>query len=86
LQENASPIPSSDTWLWKLEGVVLTYRSLANSPVLSYLCQVVGLIEGQSFTREELLSTLGESLRQRSLTAQPRREYVLSFLNEHPPP
>lgn len=76
----------TETWSLELEGVVLTGPSLASSPVLSYLCEVIRLIESRTITREELLKTLGESLRQRSLGGRSRREYVLSYLNEHPPP
>jgi len=76
----------TDTWSLELEGVTLTYETFAHSPVLSYLRQVVGMLEGRTITDEELLKTLRQSLRQRSLTARARREYVLSYLNEHPPP
>ena len=76
----------TDTWSLELAGVTLTHETFAHSPVLSYLCQVAGMLEGRTITREELLKTLRQSLRQRSLTARTRREYVLSYLNEHPPP
>jgi hypothetical protein len=76
----------TDTWSLELEGVTLTYETFAHSPVLSYLRQVVGMLEGRTITDGELLKTLRQSLRQRSLTARARREYVLSYLNEHPPP
>jgi hypothetical protein len=76
----------TDTWSLELAGVTLTHETLANSPVLTYLCHVVGMIEKRTITRKELLKTLRQSLRQRSLTARARREYVLSYLNEHPPP
>ena len=76
----------NDTWSLELAGVTLTHETLANSPVLSYLCQMVCLIEKQSIPRGELLKTLCQNLRQRSLTARARREYVLSYLKEHPPP
>lgn len=83
LTDDFSP---TEPWSLELEGVVLTQETLASSPVLSYLCEVLRLIERRTITREELLQTLGESLRQRSLGAWSRREYVLSYLNEHPPP
>jgi len=76
----------TDTCSLELEGVTLTYETFTHTPVLSYLCQVVGMLERRTITREELLQTLRQSLRQRSLTARTRREYVLRYLNEHPPP
>jgi hypothetical protein len=83
LTDDVSPV---ETWSLELEGVVLTQHTLASSPVLSYLCGVIRVLERRTITRQELLQTLGESLRQRSLGARSRREYVLSYLNEHPPP
>ncbi len=44
-----------------------------------------GFIEGQTIGREELLAALRKSLRQRSMGRRARREYVLRYLNEHPP-
>ena len=79
-------VAPTEPWSLELEGVVLTQQTLASSPVLSYLCGVIRVLEKRPITREELLQTLGESLRQRSLGARSRREYVLSYLNEHPPP
>ena len=83
LPDDVSP---TETWSLELEGVLLTQQSLARSSVLSYLCELIRVLERRTITREELLNTLGESLRQRSLGARRRREYVLSYLNEHPPP
>lgn len=83
LTDDVSP---TESWSLELEGVVLTQQTLARSSVLSYLCEVIRVLERRTITREELLQTLGESLRQRSLGARRRREYVLSYLNEHPPP
>ena len=76
----------NETCSLELAGVTLTYDTLVHSPVLSYLCQVVGLLERRTIVREELLETLRQSLRQRSLGVRARREYVLSYLHEHPPP
>jgi hypothetical protein len=83
LTDDFSP---TESWSLELEGVVLTQQTLASSPVLSYLCGVIRVIERRTIAREELLQTLGESLRQRSLGVRSRREYVLSYLHEHPPP
>jgi len=68
-----------------LEGFSLDEATLVNSPVLSYLTLVASLIEGHTIRREELLHTLRKSMRQRSFDRLPRREYVLHFLDQHPP-
>lgn len=67
-------------------GVVFTHQTLRHSPVFAYLCLVAQLLERRVIGREELFRQLVESLRQRSLGARPRREYVLEYLNQHPPP
>jgi len=46
---------------------------------------VASLLEGRRIRPAELLQTLRKSLRQRSFDTLPRREYVLRFLNQHPP-
>jgi len=68
-----------------LDGFVLDEVTLVNSRVLAYLQLVVRLLEGRKITREELLAALRVSLRQRSIGRQPRREYVLRYLDQHPP-
>jgi hypothetical protein len=68
-----------------LDGFVLDETALVNSPVLPYVLLVVNLLEGSALTREELLATLRNSMRQRSMGRRPRREYVLDYLNQHPP-
>jgi hypothetical protein len=68
-----------------LGGFALDEATLVNSSMLSYLAMVVTVIEGRTISREELLQVLLRSLRQRSFDRLPRREYVLRFLNQHPP-
>ena len=68
-----------------LEGLTLDEAALVNSPMLSYLAMVATVIEGRTISREELLHVLRRSMRQRSFDRLPRREYVLRFLNQHPP-
>jgi hypothetical protein len=68
-----------------LEGFTLDEVLLVNSPMLPYLAEVASLLEGRTIGREELLHTLRKSLRQRSFDRLRRREYVLRFLNQHPP-
>jgi len=53
--------------------------------MLPYLAMVAGLLEGRTIGREELLQRLRKKMRQRSFDKLPRREYVLRFLNQHPP-
>ena len=68
-----------------LDGFVLDEATLVNSPMLPYLAMVVSVIEGRTISRRELLHVLLRSMRQRSFDRLPRREYVLRFLNQHPP-
>lgn len=68
-----------------LDGFALDEVTLVNSSMLSYLAMVASLIEGRAIGVEELLEMLRRSMRQRSFDRLPRREYVLGFLNQHPP-
>ena len=68
-----------------LDGLVLDEVTLVNSSMLSYLAMVASVIEGHTISREKLLQVLRRSMRQRSFDRLPRREYVLGFLNQHPP-
>ena len=68
-----------------LGGFALAEVTLVNSPLLPYLAMVASLLEGRSIRPAELLQILRKSLRQRSFDSLPRREYVLRFLNQHPP-
>jgi hypothetical protein len=75
----------ADHFTVHLDGFVLDETTLVNAPVLPYLLLIVHLLEGRQLTRDELLATLRQSLRQRSIGRWPRREYVLDYLNQHPP-
>lgn len=68
-----------------LGGFTLDEVMLVNSPMVPYLAMVASLLEGHTILPQELLGTLRKSLRQRSFDTLPRREYVLRFLNQHPP-
>lgn len=68
-----------------LDGFTLDQATLVHSPLLPYLAMVAGLIEGCVIRCEELLQALLRSMRQRSFDRLPRREYVLRFLDQHPP-
>ncbi len=59
--------------------------TLVKSSMLSYLAMVTSLIERRTIGREELLNLLRKSMRQRSIGRLPRREYVLRYLQQHPP-
>jgi hypothetical protein len=69
----------------ELEGVVLRESSLAKSPMLPYVQLCIHLIEGVELTCREVADLLCQSMRQRSMAKRTRREYVLSFLHQHPP-
>lgn len=68
-----------------LEGFTLDEATLVNSPMLPYLAMVATVIEGRPIRCQELLGALQRSMRQRSFDRLPRREYVLGFLDQHPP-
>ncbi len=68
-----------------LEGFVLDERTLVNSRVLPYVQMVASVLEGRTIRREELIAALRKRMRQRSIGRLPRREYVLRYLNQHPP-
>ncbi len=68
-----------------VEGFVFDEPTLVKSSMLSYLAMVTSLIERRTIGREELLKWLRRSMRQRSIGRLPRREYVLRYLQQHPP-
>jgi hypothetical protein len=69
----------------RLEGVVLNERSLAASPMLPYVRMIVSLIEGVAFTCREVVHLLRQTMRQHSFGARRRIDYILGFLDQHPP-
>lgn len=68
-----------------LEGFVLNEQALRNSSVLGYAAMVASLILERTISREALLARLLRRMRQHSIGRLSRREYVLQFLNQHPP-
>jgi hypothetical protein len=46
---------------------------------------VARVIERRTVSRQELLAALRKAVRQRSIGGRFRREYVLRYLNQHPP-
>jgi hypothetical protein len=69
----------------RLEGVVLDESSLVSSPMLSYVRMVVSLIAGVELTCREVLCLLRQAMRQHSIGARRRFDYLLGFLHQHPP-
>ena len=68
-----------------LDGFELEETTLVNSSMLSYLAMIASVIEGRAIGREELLQLLRRSMRQRSFDMLSRRQYVLRYLQQHPP-
>jgi hypothetical protein len=68
-----------------LDGFVLDEPTLVNSRILPYVRMVASVLERRTISRKELIAALRESMRQRSIARAPRREYVLRYLNQHPP-
>jgi hypothetical protein len=68
-----------------LDSLTLDEAILANSPMLPYLAMVVSVLEGRTISLQELLHVLLRRMRQHSIGRRPRREYVLRYLNRHPP-
>jgi len=80
--ERAAP---SENAVWAWEGLLVDEATLVNSRILPYVLMVASVIERRTIHREELLAALRKSVRQRSIGRRPRREYVLRYLNQHPP-
>ena len=78
---DASPVTAE----LRTEVAVLDESSLAASPMLSYVRMVVSLIEGVEFTCREVVHRLRRALRQHSIGAGSRKDYLLGFLHQHPP-
>jgi hypothetical protein len=68
-----------------LEGLFLDQPTLVNSRILPHVLMVASVIEGRTIRRDELVAALCKRMRQHSIRRRPRREYVLCYLNQHPP-
>ena len=53
--------------------------------MVSYLQMVTSLIEGRKVIRDEILEMLARGVRQHSIGRRKRMDYVVWYLNEHPP-
>ena len=69
----------------QLGGVLLREEDVVHSSLLPYLCGVASLLEGRTIGRNELVTALLKRMRQRRIGQRPHREYVRSYLNQHPP-
>jgi hypothetical protein len=82
-------VPLPDELPVKLElvlgEVVLDEAGLFASPMLPYVRMIVRVVEGLELGCGELVRWLLQVLRQRSIASRSRVDYVLRFLNEHPP-
>jgi hypothetical protein len=68
-----------------LEGLLLDEPTLVNSRILPYVRMVASVIEGRTIGRDELIAALRKRMRQHSIGRRPQREYILCYLNQHPP-
>jgi hypothetical protein len=85
LREDLELAASSENVALSLDGFVLDEVTLVNSRILPYARMVASVIEGRTVSRDELVATLRKRMRQHSIGRRPRREYVLRYLNQHPP-
>ena len=85
LREDLELAASSENVALSLDGFVLDEVTLVNSRILPYARMVASVIEGRTVSRDELVATLRKGMRQHSIGRRPRREYVLRYLNQHPP-
>lgn len=83
--EHRSPGESPDVPSLALEGVVLDESTVTSSPMLPHIRMMVSLIEGIELDRQQLVDCLVRALRQHSIARRRRADYVLTFLNQHPP-
>jgi hypothetical protein len=65
--------------------VVLRESSLVQSRMLPYVRMVVSLIEGIELSGEVVVRLLRQALRQHRIADRRRTDYVLRFLQQHPP-
>jgi hypothetical protein len=69
----------------EFEGLTIEPADIERSSALSYVRMLLRVIDGVRVTRQELVEMLLRSMRQRSMVRRKRRDYVVSFLNSHPP-
>lgn len=69
----------------RLEGVVLREWDVARSPVLPHVRMVIRLVEGIAWSFREVVGLLRRAMRQRSIARRQWTDYVVGFLQQHPP-
>jgi hypothetical protein len=83
---NAPPAAEAEPRLeLQLEGVVLRGLTLGRSPMLPHVRMIVRLIEGVELNDQQLIHRLRGTMRQHSIAARRRTDYVLHVLHQHPP-
>jgi hypothetical protein len=65
--------------------MVLDESSLVQSRMLPYVRMIVSLIEGIELSGEVVVGLLRRALRQHRIADRRRTDYVLRFLQQHPP-
>jgi len=63
----------------------LSVAVLFQVAVFAIVAMVASIIERRTINHDELIAALRKSVRQRRFDRWPRREYVLRYLNQHPP-
>ncbi len=69
----------------QLDGLVVDESDVDHSPMLPYVRKLIWLIDGVRLTDCGVVKLLQKVLRQHSMAYSLRRDYVLSFLHQHPP-
>jgi len=82
---NRSPGESEAVPTLTLDGITLDESTISSSGMLPHLRMLVALIEGVRLDRQQLVDCLLRALRQHSIVRRRRVDYVLAFLNQHPP-
>lgn len=77
--------PREDVQL-ALDGYSLRESIVVKTHTLSYLVMLLRVLEDIVIAPTDLLDQLRQRMRQRSIGSLSRREYVLRYLHEHPPP
>jgi hypothetical protein len=85
VDEVLAPAAPTENLTLNLDGFLLDESTLVNSRILPYVRMLASVLERRTISREELLAALRTSMRQRSMARAPGREYVLRYLNQHPP-
>jgi hypothetical protein len=69
----------------RIGGVVLDTAALLSSRLLGYVRMLAQLVDGIDLSRDSLIDLLRRAMRQHSIANRRRVDYVLGFLQRHPP-